>query len=182
MRCAHLGLGDAEALAEHRVGPGLEGEVPLHRVEQLAVDVVELVLVRRSSSCVLPAGRVARCDRPCSRDRPRPGDSRSPGGAAGVGGSTVASRRSCCVRVTRSVSACEPRSQLELDAAGRAGRGAPAPSRRPSSTPRGRRPPRRCRRRARRPGRPGPPATTLGDGRPVGCVDAVDARARRACA
>ena len=44
---AHLGLGDPEPLAEHRVGPGLEREVPLHGVEQLAVEVVESAVFSR---------------------------------------------------------------------------------------------------------------------------------------
>ena len=42
---AHLGLADAEALAERRVGSRLEGKVPLHGVEELAVEIVELVLI-----------------------------------------------------------------------------------------------------------------------------------------
>ena len=41
-------LVEAEPLAQHRVGPGLEGEVPLDRVEQLAVEVDEPVVARRS--------------------------------------------------------------------------------------------------------------------------------------
>ena len=40
-------VAEPEPLAEHRVRPGLEGEVPLDRVEQLAVEVVEPVVGRR---------------------------------------------------------------------------------------------------------------------------------------
>jgi hypothetical protein len=39
----HLGLGDAEPLPERGVRPSHDGEVPLQRVQQLAIDVVELV-------------------------------------------------------------------------------------------------------------------------------------------
>ena len=42
MRSRTSGSRDAEALAQGGVGPGLEREVPLHGVEQLAVEVVEL--------------------------------------------------------------------------------------------------------------------------------------------
>ena len=48
-------LGEPESLAEHRERPGLEREVPLHRVEQLAIEHLEFVVAHRRSSC--PHGR-----------------------------------------------------------------------------------------------------------------------------
>ena len=39
----HVVLGDAEPLREHRVGPRIEREVPLDRVQQLPVEILEVV-------------------------------------------------------------------------------------------------------------------------------------------
>ena len=44
---AHVGLGEAEPFSECGVGPGHDGEVPLERVQQLPIDVVELAVVLR---------------------------------------------------------------------------------------------------------------------------------------
>ena len=73
---AHLGFGDAEALAERRERPRLEGEVPLHRVEQLAVELFELVVassvvVMRSSSRGPARGRAIQPHRGASARRMR---------------------------------------------------------------------------------------------------------------
>ena len=45
--CAHVGLGEAEPFTECGEGPGDDGKVPLERVQQLPIDVVELAVVLR---------------------------------------------------------------------------------------------------------------------------------------
>ena len=61
---AHLRLADAEPLAQRAVGTRLEGEVPLHGVEELTVDIVELGLIGPCGHGGLPHG----CRLGCSTD------------------------------------------------------------------------------------------------------------------
>ena len=60
MRSRASGSVDAEPLAEHCVRARIEREVPLHGVEELAVDVVELGLVGPGTQGGLPRGFPAR--------------------------------------------------------------------------------------------------------------------------
>ncbi len=64
---ADLGLGDAEPLAEHRVRRGVEREVPLHRVQELAVEVVESWASPGSGRRTQWSRRAASSGAPCSR-------------------------------------------------------------------------------------------------------------------
>ena len=76
-------LVEPEPLAEHRVRPGLEREVPLDRVEQLAVEVLELVVARASSVMRSSVARRRRRAGNSPVDRPgiRPGRTASGAGS-----------------------------------------------------------------------------------------------------
>ena len=50
---AQLGLGDAQPIGQHRVGRLGQREVPLDRVQQLAVEVLQLVDVLRHETAIL---------------------------------------------------------------------------------------------------------------------------------
>ena len=43
---AHGGLVDPQALGQHRVRAGIEREVPLHGVQQFAIEIVQRLVVR----------------------------------------------------------------------------------------------------------------------------------------
>ena len=113
---AHLGLGHAEPLAEHGVRPGLEREVPLHGVEQLAVDVVELGLVGARRQLLVSRMRSAGV--PCSRDAAPARRCVAAGASARIYGVTMLGER------RRSPSDCrEPRrSSSTTDSPGRSWR------------------------------------------------------------
>ena len=81
---ADFGLGETEALAERGVRPGLEREVPLHRVQQLAVEFLELSVVGHGAH-----GRAG--GRTVTKSPIRRGS-----GSAGIGRRAQRHARRCC--------------------------------------------------------------------------------------
>ena len=94
-RSRTAGSVEPEALAEHREGPGLEREVPLDRVEELAIEVVELVVAGRRGHGHAFIGRAARrAGRGNSASSTRPVRARvRPASGAVAGGPVSVDRR-----------------------------------------------------------------------------------------